>query len=531
MRVYILESIILKECEITMGRRILAIAVLLMLLAESSCYSTAGSVRSPVIYANDKILAAQTAENIKEELSMGESARSAPVIADHSSTKPDQIPGEWIENAKSGLHIAYGHTSHGSQITTGLSGLSSFKGEPYIYKKGERKDSLDIRDNPFGGEKDLGNPDNKTWAEETRKYLDRNKDINVVVWSWCGQLSTGDSKFVKNYLELMQSLETQYPGVTFVYMTGHLDGTGEEGTLFKSNNTIREFCKSNNKVLYDFADIESYDPDGNYFADKYANDHCWYDKNGDKKHDRNWAQDWQNSHTKGVDWYTCEAAHTEPLNANMKAYAFWWLMAKLAGWGSDTGTTAITEEKNFDYYANKLQSLGLFKGTDKGFDLESVPTRLQGAVMLTRLLGGEKEAMSELYIHPFKDAAKSWGNSYVGYLYHHKLTKGVSANSFGCDEKLYAVSYITMVLRLLSYSDSGEGGDFTWNGAVEAARDFGIIDTAYYNTLKKSTFTRGHMVKLTCLALEHKLKGSDITLFQKLVQDNAINQDNVNVLK
>jgi hypothetical protein len=33
-----------------------------------------------------------------------------------------------------------------------------------------------------------------------------------------------------------------------------------------------------------------------------------------------------------VDWYECGAAHTQPLNANRKAYAAWALFARLAGW-------------------------------------------------------------------------------------------------------------------------------------------------------------------------------------------------------
>ena len=53
-------------------------------------------------------------------------AQSSPLIIDHTCTKLDQIPAEWIDNAKANLHIAYGHTSHGSQITTGMTGLVSF---------------------------------------------------------------------------------------------------------------------------------------------------------------------------------------------------------------------------------------------------------------------------------------------------------------------------------------------------------------------------------------------------------------------
>ncbi len=126
----------------------------------------------------------------------------------------------------------------------------------------------------------------------------------------------------------MNQLESEYPHVKFVYMTGHLDGTGPQGNLNLRNQQIRAFARANNKILYDFADIESFDPNGltNYMT-LYANDACDYSGG------RNWATAWQNSHTPGVDWYTCTAAHTQPLNANQKAYAAWWLWARLAGWG------------------------------------------------------------------------------------------------------------------------------------------------------------------------------------------------------
>ena len=52
----------------------------------------------------------------------------------------------------------------------------------------------------------------------------------------------------------------------FVYMTGHTDGTGLDGTLHLRNQEIRNYCKANDKVLYDFEDIESYDPDGRYLG-------------------------------------------------------------------------------------------------------------------------------------------------------------------------------------------------------------------------------------------------------------------------
>lgn len=61
--------------------------------------------------------------------------------------------------------------------------------------------------------------------------------------------------------------------------------------------------------------------------------------------------------------------------------------------------SAATHEEN----AIKLKSLGLFMGTDKGFELERAPTRTEALVLLLRLLGKENEAMMSSCAHPFND--------------------------------------------------------------------------------------------------------------------------------
>ena len=70
----------------------------------------------------------------------------------------------------------------------------------------------------------------------------------------------------------MSQLEADYPDVVFIYMTGHLDGTGPDGNLYARNNQIRAFANAHDKILFDFADIESYDPDGQYYPN--ASDDC-----------------------------------------------------------------------------------------------------------------------------------------------------------------------------------------------------------------------------------------------------------------
>jgi len=219
----------------------------------------------------------------------------AELIIDHRCINLNSIPVESIDAAKKNLHIAYSHTSHGSQITDGMTGLVSFKGTGYSWNNGGSGGALDLHDYAMSG--DLGAPDRTSWATQTRTYLAANKDVNVIIWSWCGQVSTSTEADITTYLNLMEALENDFKNVKFVYMTGHLDGTGLTGNLHQRNEQIRTYCKTNKKILFDFADIESYNPDGVYFGAKKPNDACDYDNDGNGSMESNWAIQWQNSHT------------------------------------------------------------------------------------------------------------------------------------------------------------------------------------------------------------------------------------------
>ncbi len=258
---------------------------------------------------------------------------------DHQDTDLTSLSLAMVARAKADLHIAYGHTSHGSQVTEGMTAMNTFinggglgmscPADTFRWNDGPMAGVLDLDDYFAPG--DLGNPDYTTWAAHTRTYLDTpaNADVNVVMWSWCGQADTTEAN-IDLYLGLMTQLEVDYPDVTFVYMTGHVNGCSTTGNLFLRNQQIRDFCEANDKVLYDFADIESWDPDGDYYGDKLVLDDCSYDSDGNGSRDRNWAIDWQNSHTLGVDWFNCSCAHSQPLNGNRKAYAAWALWTSLA---------------------------------------------------------------------------------------------------------------------------------------------------------------------------------------------------------
>ena len=247
------------------------------------------------------------------------------IIIDHNCTDISKVPAQYIEKAKSQFKIAYGHTSHGSQIISGMNEMAKANPGLFAFSRNGGPKTLSLFDGTPKG--DLGNPDRTTWAERTRNFLKgEGKDRNMIVWSWCGQAGSASEANIKTYLDLMSKLEKEFPKVKFVYMTGHLDGSGKNGNLNQRNEQIRDFCRKNGKILFDFADIESYAPDGKInYMELFAKDSCDY-KGG------NWADEFLRDNPSFKVDLPGSAAHSKPLNGALKGRAFWWLLAKTAGW-------------------------------------------------------------------------------------------------------------------------------------------------------------------------------------------------------
>jgi len=274
------------------------------------------------------------------------------IIIDHNCTDLSQIPDEWIENAKSDLYIVYQHTSHGSQLIAGMNALESFPsfGSKYEWSDGGAAGALDMDDFGIPGCADLSQGDwidengVTPWVTATRNLLDdpANSHVNVVMWSWCS-INGHD---ITRYLDNMEILVAEYPDVSFVFMTGHAEGQGEGGFIHTANEQIREHCLDNDRILFDFADIENYDPDGNYYYDKPM----WDDLDYTPGHANNWGAEWcddndgseleQLTTGDGVDeYYGCgHCAHSgsardrNTINCVLKGRATWWMLACLAGW-------------------------------------------------------------------------------------------------------------------------------------------------------------------------------------------------------
>jgi hypothetical protein len=124
------------------------------------------------------------------------------------------------------------------------------------------------------------------------------------------------------YISKMEALEKQYPGKVFIYATSALWAHPESscGGLFDScqqiaefNQQVRAYARAHNKLLYDIADIESHDRNGNPCTVGGYEGLC-------------------------ADWFEGGGGHPNTAGAIRLAKGFWWLMARMSGWSGTSSS-------------------------------------------------------------------------------------------------------------------------------------------------------------------------------------------------
>ncbi len=300
-------------------------------------------------------------------------------IIDHRHIDLTQIPEQYITTAKANLKVRYFRRSHGSQLDVG--GMAALRRYSDDYNNLYAYNSTGANNEMYFST--LWNSldfENDTWYSVTRAYLNaaENADINVVMWAWSSYFYDMD---VNQYLTDMESLISEYgPGgtanrsvpVTFIFQTacGQKSNTRNE-PVYTKNQLVREHCINKNRILFDFNDLECYDPDGNYFGDgasdgsytniRKLNDDLAYNSDSTNvsvwSGGGNWGIEWMNrnpnaeltklsadnicttcEHSMGT--HEGETKDNSRLHCVLKGRAAWWMWAVLAGW-EDGGTTSI----------------------------------------------------------------------------------------------------------------------------------------------------------------------------------------------
>ena len=122
------------------------------------------------------------------------------------------------------------------------------------------------------------------------------------------------------YINKMLSLESQYPNKVFIWTTSALWHEPGDACSLNSNQNynscarisefnaqVRAYAKAHNKPLYDIADIESHDSNGNSCTVEGYEGMC-------------------------AQWYADSGGHPNVVGGIRLAKGFWWLMARLNGW-------------------------------------------------------------------------------------------------------------------------------------------------------------------------------------------------------
>ncbi|NWF95011.1 MAG: hypothetical protein HXY34_02615 [Candidatus Thorarchaeota archaeon] len=253
------------------------------------------------------------------------------LIIDHNCISLSSIPSTWIDAAQADVRFHYAHTSHGSQIVIGLEMIEDAN-SAYSVNIGycslpTESGALCIYDG--NGVEDYITPDLYWESAEglqlTQDTLDNNPTLTVSMWSWCTQLNYYDQGQVQDYLDAIAGLEAANPDVTFVYMTCNAQADSSEGyNRHVNNEIIRQYCRNNDKVLFDFADLD-----------------CWH--NG--VHSTYSYFNGTATITVPVehpDFHGDEAGHTTYTSCEQKGKAFWWMVAMLAGWNAPPPPTSTT---------------------------------------------------------------------------------------------------------------------------------------------------------------------------------------------
>lgn len=335
------------------------------------------------------------------------------MIFDHTFVDETQIPANYIELVKDNVCLQWVGASHGHQVMTGIelaeldnplldatvstqaSGWCLPDTGPFRCMNGyiPYYTNCNCTSN-WGGPQAFWEPPKGPEAMD-KLFIQCGYDVNVAGWTWCTELHNG-SYNLQAYFDQMEIYEDIYPWCTFIYSTATTEYQGDQGwNRWNNNNIIRQYCLDNNKILFDFADIECW----------YNGEFSYYIHNGDTVPTRHSAYPDEGYH------------HTNYLNCANKGRVIWSMMAYIEGWNP---TPPPNEAPAFDkeyqifaihipnvtgqYYVGQLQATDPDGNIDYGW-LYSAPEKLElgeeeGDVWLNHVKqtwSGDYDVKSKIY--------------------------------------------------------------------------------------------------------------------------------------
>ncbi|HVI39356.1 MAG TPA: transglutaminase domain-containing protein [Anaerovoracaceae bacterium] len=166
----------------------------------------------------------------------------------------------------------------------------------------------------------------------------------------------------------------------------------------------------------------------------------------------------------------------------------------------------------------------LLKGDGTGYGLEKAANRLEGIIILVRLMGKEADAQQMKSLPCQFTDVPDWAKGYVNYAYAENISKGVSDTRFGVNDKMTASQYNTLLLRVLGYDDSL--GDFQWEHSVNKAEELSVLPNDMAEEyIWDEVYTKGDLMETSFCYLEADLKDQKQTLIDTLIETNVISDE------
>ncbi len=235
-------------------------------------------------------------------------AMAAGIVVDHRHVDI-VIPDYWVQQAKQ-VRSVLRHASVGGNIRDALENLQRIDNK------------FDLTNMIFSGR---SNPDWEAKIADLNNFSASNlNNYDVFAQKFC--FIDQNANWVI-YRDSMVNLENNYASKKFVWWTMPImssDQYDNNASLRNNfNNSVRQYFQnaSNNKVLFDVADIESHKQNGSQCLDGIGREIMCME------------------YAKLA--YTGDTGHLNLTGATRVAKAYWYLMARLAGWDGNTGTSPI----------------------------------------------------------------------------------------------------------------------------------------------------------------------------------------------
>jgi len=286
--------------------------------------------------------------------------RTAPLIIDHTYDF-EAIPAQkFAEYRQAAPIIHLGHRSDGSAIPFGLGKLAEINPTKYPYSEGYLAMPDPVKGmqiwNGMSAESYV-TPDiyyaTKAGRDDLTSILTKHPSIKYASWTWCNEddyypigPSQDDDHTLTDYFRVMDSLEQQFPNVTFIYQTAAIRDPGSDDAKvhqIEFNDSLRAWAIKHNKVLFDFADLDNWHAGEQHFETingkpvKFQHP-AWLEGNGATNGGHH-AND-----SMGID----------------KGKAWWYMMVRLeTGW-TPSGSTAIKAKSAPGFLQNPMLSKSRF---------------------------------------------------------------------------------------------------------------------------------------------------------------------------